>query len=186
MKRLCSIIYNELQQVLDGYNSSELAVQDVEHCFQVANRIWYRLRDKLKSYQFKNDDKEIEFFKFFKPKFTSEIEYYSLLYHSILFQPLDPVQANIFWCREYQRLEKFETENSSFLFCYSNKHCGQTPYFFLRRHYMPKPIPRPGLYDVDTGAITNGDQLVATFLALIRYRAYTENKIVSLSGNRIK
>ena len=91
---------------------------EIEYCFQIAYRAWGRIRVKLTHYQFSCDDEEIEFFKVLKPKFTAEIEYYSLLYHCLIFEPAEAGAVLRFWQKEYQRLTDFQAENNAFLQCY--------------------------------------------------------------------
>lgn len=40
-------------------------------------------------FHFARDEEEIYFFKFLKPKFTGELQYYKKLYQAILFKPTE-------------------------------------------------------------------------------------------------
>lgn len=148
----------------------------VECCFIAANRHWNFIKQKLAHHHFKKEDHEIDFFKNTKPRFTSEIEYYCLLYHSLLFEPHDLVHAFDFWSREYERLQKFEEVNSEFLSCYKRQHCAAAPFYFLRKYCLVRNAMEAKIYD-DASSATNGDHLVATFMALKRYHVYVEEKM---------
>jgi hypothetical protein len=181
MKQYCKILYHQLQKDIEHCKGKMFAPdKEVECCFRIANNYWRELAEKLRNYEFENDKTEIEFFKKWKPKFTSEIEYFNLVYHSLLFQPTELDTAISFWAREHKRLEKFKTDNKGFIECYYNTESELTPYFFLRKYYDPRNIFEAKIYDADTAFTTNGDYLVATLLALERYLQYVEMKMQNL------
>ena len=161
--------------------------KEVECCFTIADKYWRELSEKLRKYEFTSEQKEIEFFKTWKPCFTSEIEYYNLVYHSLLFQPKEFDTAIHFWGREYKRLEKFTIDQKEFLECYYNKDCHMmTTYYFLRKYYEPRNILDAKIYDADASIMTNGDSLVASLLALERYKQYAEEQLRNLPMNELK
>jgi len=86
-----------------------------------------------------------------------------------------------FWKGEYSRFNKFKTDNSIFLSSYKNLNSALEAYYFLRRNYVCKNPYGEKMYDCDTDAKTNGDQLVAMLLALTRFRIYVKEKLVALS-----
>lgn len=182
MKPYTITIYQQMQENLARYiKGGNCFINDIEQCFQLANLHWNKVKKKLNTYRFKNEENEIEFFKTIKPRFTSEIEYYSFLYHSLIFEPDGTDAAIDFWSREYGRLQRFEEDNKSFLLCYQDDGCEMTPYYFLCKYYVPKNALDIKMYDAGTTAITNGDHLVACFLALKRYQPYAKKQLESLS-----
>jgi hypothetical protein len=173
MKQSCTFIYRHMQVQLQQSAAAHICMhQKLEHGFAIAYRHWHLVKQKLAGYRFKNELQEIEFFKTLKPLFTSEIEYYALLYHSLLFEPSGGQDAIDFWRREHGRLDKFEKENSGFLSCYHDEHCSMLPFYFLRKSCLPALPLEVKIYDDDT-SVTNGDRLVATWLALKKYAEYT-------------
>jgi hypothetical protein len=181
MKDRCTVLYHYLQKELTLCKKRKLAFEkEVECCFRVSDKYKRCLVEEFKKYEFKTDEEEIEFFKMWKPRFTSEIEYYNLIYHSLLFQPLEIESAFYFWRREYGRLNIFKTDNNLFLECYANEQSELTPYYFLRKYYDFKNILNAKIYDADTFITTNDDSLVSTLLALERYKEYAEEKLGSL------
>lgn len=147
----------------------------MESCFQIAYSAWSEVKQNLTSYQFKNDQCEIEFFKDLKPLFTSEILYYELLYHAVVFEPPGIICAIQFWQRESLRLHKFEQENKTFLLCYADQSCNLIPYYFLSR-YTQINGREIKLYDAGGKYLTKGDGLVATVRSLRRYMNYVDEK----------
>jgi hypothetical protein len=169
----------ELSQCKNVHSCFE---KNTECCFGVANRYWNSVKERLKMHTFRNEENEIEFFKILKPKFTSEIEYYSLIYHCLLFQPPDLIQAIEFLGRESKRLEKFEEDNHTFIECYINDCCGLNRYYFLRKYYICRNEPEAKMHDAGTDAVTNGDPLAATLFALKRYESFVKERLVIISN----
>lgn len=172
MERYCSMIYRSMQMQLRRCNQNEACMHSrIENSFMIAYRHWFKIRERLNLYQFKSEKQEINFFKNCKPQFTSEIEYYCLVYHSLLFQPLDGEIRVEFWKREYSRLQKFEEENSEFLTCYPDNNCEVLPFYFLRKYYRYDKTAQIKMYD-DKTSVTNGDHPVTMLLALRKYKEY--------------
>jgi hypothetical protein len=181
MKQYCKILYHQLQKDIEHCKGKMFAPdKEVECCFRIANNYWRELYENLRSYEFGNDETEMEFFKKWKPKFTSEIEYHNLVYHSLLFQPTALDTAISFWARECKRMEKFKTDNKEFIECYCNGKSELTTYFFLRKYYDPRNILDAKIYDGDAAFMTNGDHPAAMLLALERYEQYVETKMQNL------
>jgi hypothetical protein len=185
MKDYCTMLYHYLQNEIDQCKQKMLAYdKEVECCFQIAVKYFRKLAEKLREYEFECEENEIEFFKKWKPKFTSEMEYFNLVYHALLFQPIEPDSMITFWEREYKRLEKFKAEQKKFLDCYC-KGNRETEFYFLRKNYKAENLFESRIY-VDTSITTNGDPLVASLLALERYKGYTDEQLRNLSTNELK
>jgi hypothetical protein len=178
MENDCERLYCHLQMDLaDVQRSNQPCAKKIEAGFKIAVKKWMELSEILRLYHFNSQEEEIHFFKTLKPKFTSEIEYYTLVYHAILFKPAERSSLLHFWGREYGRLRRFKTENKTFIKCYLNNKSSQTPYFFLRKYYTLRNVQYIRLYDSDVTLSTNGDWLVAKLLALEKYRHYAVKKL---------
>lgn len=171
MEEYCALLYQRMQAELRQSEQNQICrYTRVQDAFRICNTYWNEIKSKLKGYEFKNDEEEIDFFKVRKPQFTSQIEYHCFLYHSMLFEPEDNVHAADFWKKELGRLQKFEEDNKDFISCYENSICERQPYYFLRR-YLEKQLMQAKIYD-DPFSITNGDALLAVLFALRSYTAY--------------
>lgn len=148
-----------------------------ECCFHVADRYWSTLRNEVAEYQFKTPEEEIAFFKTIKPKFTSEIEYYSLVYHMSIHLPHDPVKLEYAWAREAGRLRKFIRKNRAF-YNYCTSGCTSIDsQYFIRKNNDLSTFTQVKVYDADCRAATSHDSLVASILALERYHRYAEEQL---------
>jgi len=173
MEHDCERLYWELRLDLEDYEKGGLpSIKKTEACFKTAAKKWMELAEILSSYHFSSEEKEIHFFKTVKPKFTSEIEYYTLVYHALLFQPVCSSSLLHFWGREYGKLRRFKAANKTFINCYRSKGNPQTQYFFLRKYYNLRAVQFIRIYDSDVTLSTNGDWLAAKLIALEKYRQY--------------
>lgn len=180
MEQYCAILFDSLQNNIGACKNSKLTCkQKVEACFGLAVTHWMKLSKQLRHHHFASDEREIQFFKSLKPTITAEIEYYNFVYHSLLFQPEDRSSLFRFWRIEHERLERFKAANQAFIRCYEDDEIKMQSYFFLHKNYQLETVTNVRIYDVDSSLSTNGDWLVATLLALERYKSYAEKKIKS-------
>lgn len=181
MESYCLNLYTCLQNDIATTLASTLPpAKKVERCFQLAIHKWTELSKPLRHFQFASEPCEIRFFKLFKPSITSEIEYYHLLYFSVLFEPEMACFKTRFWQKEQDRLGRFDATNGLFLNCYNAEGHSSERFYFLRKFYEEETFPDNRIYTGDGALATNGDALVATLLALVRYGEYVKEKLNSL------
>jgi hypothetical protein len=104
----CVQLYKQTeQQIYKG--ASELTDEGkwIEWGFGLAMKTWLEVERMTNSYPFLHRDEEINFYKTLKPGFTGLIEYFTLLYKSIVFQPEDPLQKDAYWKRELKTCLEF-------------------------------------------------------------------------------
>jgi len=174
-----------MQEDMGHCRKKELGrLEEVECCFHMAERFWALLRADLSGHVFDRIDDEIKFFKYTKPKFTSEVEYYSLLYHAELFRKdvHDAVDLRHFWTREKRRLKKFIAENEVFYQYYKEGKCEFDELYFVRSNSDLSNFPKAKVYDLEEKAATSHDSLVTMILALERYTMFIEEEMRVLHG----
>ena len=187
MNRQAEQLFELMRQDMEHCRSKELdRLCELECCFHIAESYWAKLRQDLTGYVFENMADEIKFFRYIKPKFTSEVEYYSLLYHAELFRKdvLDAVSLQKFWAREQQRLQRFITENEEFCGYYKKGDSSLDEIYFLRKNSDLSNFPRARVYDLDEKATTSHDSLVSTLLALERYMDFIKEELNVLHGDQ--
>ena len=151
--------------------------QEIECCFQTCVKYWLQLKEKLTNHRFSSGEEEITFFKNIKPQFTSEIEYYNLLYHAVLFMPEPGTEDyKMFWQREAQRLPRFIEDNGAFMDYYNNR-TDKDNFFFSAQ------AEEAAVTSIGTTAATANhagrsySDLVATTMALQKYNLYVLAKL---------
>lgn len=165
-------LYRALQAALRDCASPDVPfAKEIESCFGIAMTYWNRLVDLLARAPGWTRAEEIHFFKTIKPMFRSEIEYYNLIYHTVLFQPFDHELSMNFWRREVQRLDKFRSQHVFFYEYYSQGRTNKDHRYFL--------VPRAQRNAVGSLAegVTQGDGLLTTLLALQRYTLYATERL---------
>lgn len=175
-------VYKLLTNELKGSLSGGLCKNSVEECFIIAGNYWSELRSAVSDYKFATDEEEILFFKTVKPLFTSELEYFSLLYHSFLFCPFDPERQKHFWEREGRRLQEFEEKHPCFLNYHRSKRTDEDHLYYLRKNDSHEMDDELRGYDKEPRSRTSHGHLIATLSALERYNEYAQTKLKEITS----
>lgn len=97
----CRLIYNTMQQEIQSRESqSSDEMKWIEWGFGVTMHAWLNIEKMTDGYQFMDQQEEVYFYKTLKPRFTAQIDYFTLLYKSVLFQPEDGTMQNAYWRSE--------------------------------------------------------------------------------------
>ena len=152
-------------------------VEQVECCYQVCLKFWEKIKNIAIQNTFSSLTDEIEFYKSLKPAFTSEIEYYGLVYHAHLFRP--DLWGNLlgFFLRESQRLPNFIKENYDFYCYYKNQREDLDHAYFTKTAEDSENITIAKAYDIYGSVVSGADHLVATILSLEKYHQYVQLEI---------
>jgi hypothetical protein len=140
----------------------------IESCYEIAERYWSSVKVKLVSFKFLTKEDEIFFFKKIKPAFTSDIEYFKLMYNLEVLAPPDQY-LDKFLSLEKKRLSRFILRNAEFYSYYKSDRSDLDEIYFLRINNtsVQRSYLRP--YDNERLAKTSHDHLVASILALEKY-----------------
>jgi hypothetical protein len=170
MKEFCTAVYKTLLIQLDQIAQTDHPfIHQIENAYIVSFHHWLLVTKKMSAYTFIHEQEEILFFKKIKPLFTSQIEYYNLLYHFELFKPDHSVKKMTgFIAAEKDRLKKFITANGSFYFYYK-KGCTHfdAVYFTRAARLSPSLLLKP--YNIEPRLVSSHDHLVAQCIALKKY-----------------
>lgn len=173
-KPVCEELYQEM--VSEVYISRQIdlsATSRITYCFKVCMDYWNRLNEQLKSHSFANEEEEIWFFKSLKPKFTALIEYYTFVYHALLFMPkLNEDDMQAFWEKEHEKIKQFYNKNAPFCQYYKSGNTSQDKSYFLRSNASNCSNCYNKLYDTDPAMVTTHGHLASTLLAYDMYEAY--------------
>ena len=182
MKHQFQYIYGQMQADVDKCRQQGMTeLEQVECCFRKAASFWMQVREELKHYNFKGEEEEIDFFKNVKPLFTSQIEFYTLIYQGILFRPEeDPVKIESFWESEAARLHRFQENKGEFVQYYKSGDTSLDKQYFLRNNNTPRNGIVSKIYDKNINFSTSHDWLVAALIAQEKYHEYTRGKLKEL------
>jgi hypothetical protein len=173
-------IYSFLKKELEENIEKGPFVKAVENNFIIAGNYWSELRATVAEYDFTNEEQEILFFKTIKPLFIAELEYYSLVYHSLLFCPFDRSNQKKFWEREAKRPEDFKEQYRDFYLYHTSGRTDRDQQYYLRGNAKDASEMEFDSYDREPNSRTTHDNLIAKLWALERYAKYACSKLKEL------
>jgi len=162
---------SELESALE---SNRLIEQQFEACNDIAKQYWLQLQQTLLTFTFCSVRDEIYFFKHFKPRFTSEIEYFSLLTSLERAVTCNEAMGALLHT-ERQRKDNFIYSHSTFYAYYRSGRCDLDESYFLRCNNRQNNVDHAKAYDMEEKACTSHDALVAEILALDKYDMYLKD-----------
>jgi hypothetical protein len=133
---------------------------------------WQKILRHVNAHAFANEAEEIQFFKTVKPKYTSLIEYYTMVYHAELFRPTCEDELQAFWRKENARAARFHCEHASFCAYYKSGCTSMDQIYFMRCNHNCCNEKRNMLYDADDAMITSHGYLATSLLAYEMYEVY--------------
>ncbi|MDB5199199.1 MAG: hypothetical protein JWO92_1162 [Chitinophagaceae bacterium] len=152
--------------------------EQVESAFNTAVNFWEDIKNKLAGYKFENKSQEINFYKNIKPTFTCYIEYFTIVYLSLCYEPPgSPEVQKFFWIEELKKLQKFYHRNAAFVAYYKNGCDEQDLQYFLPDNHDLGNYVTSRIYDMDGAFMTSHDHLVAMLLAQELYHEYVKKKL---------
>lgn len=177
MNALCKKCYEEMKRKLAVLESEKgNRTKQIESCYQLASAVWDDLKVIADNFSFRSVASEIEFYKCLKPSFTSEIEYYRLVYHALLFKPEDDIVLKPFWDRESRRLERFITEHQDFYLYYKSGQVDKDEEYFTRLDEDCVDFSQVRIFDIGSSIVSKKDHLVSMILSLEKYDVYVKEE----------
>jgi hypothetical protein len=109
---------NQYAQLIEGIEACEKNNTDfrkhIECCFHICESIHQLINKETEKMEFSSPQEEITFFKTIKPKFTSLVEFYSIMYRAEIFAPENKIEKEEYWLSEKKRAQQFLSENAEF------------------------------------------------------------------------
>jgi len=124
---------------------------------------------------FDDQQEEITFFKVLKPRFIALIDYFTLLYKSALFQPLDPDGNLEYWQHERATCKKFLSKHQSFCRYYEQGKTSMDHIYFVQENNHQSIIF--GVNENRGNLSTSNSYLLARVLSIKKYYRYILEKI---------
>ncbi|HWJ30070.1 MAG TPA: RteC domain-containing protein [Flavisolibacter sp.] len=169
---LYCFIYQQLLEHLEACRDRKLPFQkEVEICFQIS----FQFRTHLEQYYRQNpcSISEIFYGKHLWPRMATHQAYYQLLYHGLLFEPIDPCDARHFWMREKKRLANLIKQLGDFYVYFKS---GATERDSV---YFKEQLKEITIYDLwCTSLSCQGSVGLTRLHAMERYMLFVEEKIL--------
>jgi hypothetical protein len=172
----CRLAYNKIHQEIQRHES-EIPDEKkwIEWGFGATMQAWLNIEKITDGYQFMSQQEEVYFYKSQKPRFTGLIDYFTLLYKSLLFQPEDYTKREAYWRSELNTCIEFI---SKFKIACQNYEQQQpdTDIYFLQ-HTNQQPLLFGSNVSILNFNSTSYSCLLGRLIALKKYKKYIKEKI---------
>lgn len=154
----------------------------LEDCYQLCVQCWGQVKHLFEVEPPADLAAEIQFFKIIKPTFTSQVNYYALLYHAELFKPPAGDKLIQFFEREYLRRQNFIASNPAFYTYYTSGNTSKDERYFCRltKETLANMV---STFPVENDEVSSShDHLVKELLSLEKYEQYAKRQLIIAGG----
>jgi hypothetical protein len=184
LQQQCGRLYKKMIQQLAGYETMATDEKKwIEWGFGIATKTWFRIQEDVESYLFADLEEEIRFYKTLKPKFISLMDYFTLLYKSVLFQPEDSPGKKEYWKNELDICKNFLSGHSGFCRYYEQGNTGMDHIYFVQ-HNNQQPLIL-GTNENKGHVITSYSHLLAQIISVKKYKRYIQQKMGVLENSQL-
>lgn len=187
MIQFTSSLKKEVDMKVEQIECSEISMitKSLEAC-RILTEAFTQLKSFILSYNFKNEDEEIFFFKEAKPRLCSRLIYYRKVFNIEMNRP-----AGIEMQREYlseilDGINKYNTKRLDFIRYYRSCSSHLDAAYFLRNQPHMEQYLETFNYEFDPNFSTNCDFKVAKILANDMLSAYLMHEVELLNDNGMK
>ncbi|HHV84536.1 MAG TPA: RteC protein [Petrimonas sp.] len=145
-----------------------------------------QLKTFILSYDFKDEDEEISFFKETKPKLCSRLIYYRKVYNIEMNRPTGADKEREYLCESLNNINKYNCKRLDFIRYYRSGSSHLDTLYFLRGKTDVEQYLETFFYELDPKFSTNCDFKVAKILANDMLSAYLMHEIELIDENGIK
>lgn len=176
----------ETDELVDCIESSEgnILKKSVEASHVLAEA-FNQLKSFIASYEFKNEEEEITFFKEIKPKFCYRLIYYRKLYNIEMNRPAGSEKQREYLNGELDEINKYNNKRLDFIRYYRSGASHLDALYFLRRKVDTEQYLETFYYELDPNFSTNYDFKVAKILSNDMLLAYLMQEIERLNNNGV-
>ncbi|MES2063594.1 MAG: RteC domain-containing protein [Bacteroidota bacterium] len=184
MRKFTEKLFAELEEELSIYaDLGTLPVRKVTGAIHSIQTAFEKLKRFIGDTLFENQDDEIAFFKYEKPKFTAEHLYAMEIFTIEAARPLnDTATLKAFYEQELKYIHRF-LEQNKFLYSYYQFDLKELDHLLFVRGAKPVDLPVPDMIGLDPGFTTCCDMLWGKFMAFERLEKWLREEISELNGN---
>lgn len=176
----------ETDELVDKIESSESNIlkKSIEASHVLADA-FNQLKSFIASYEFKNEEDEIIFFKEIKPKFCYRLIYYRKLYNIEMNRPAGSDKQKEYLNGELDEINKYNNKRLDFIRYYRSGASHLDSLYFLRRKMDTEQYLETFYYELDPNFSTNYDFKVAKILSNDVLLAYLMQEIERLNHDGV-
>jgi RteC protein len=150
-----------------------------ESCFRCCQEYWELVKEMLARSEFLDDREEVKFFKYIKPRFTGQLEYYTLVYHYLLFcSEIGSVGRVELTNNELRKIGLFRYVHAEFINYMASATTDRDAWYFLRRNASSeKTSPFNKIFDTDMASSSSKDWVLTQLTGYGLYAEYMKAKL---------
>lgn len=145
-----------------------------------------QLKVFILSYNFKDEEEEIYFFKEAKPRLCSRLIYYRKVYNIEMNRPIGIEKQREYLCELLNDINKYNSKRLDFIRYYRSDSSHLDAFYFLRDKTDVEQYLETFYYEFDPNFSTNSDFKVAKILANDMLSAYLMHEAELLNDNGLK
>jgi hypothetical protein len=176
MKEEIETIYQEMMNAIAECMKAT-KIDMIATCFWTACKYWGKLKNITDRNFFENAANEIDFFRNIKPRFTAQIQYFTILEEVLMFLPKTALMQIEYWKEEQKRYWRFCQKHREFVNYYESLSVYLDSVYFVRVSMDWVPAHQPVSYDMDKNFCSSHDHLVRGLLAHKMYNEYVKEKL---------
>lgn len=182
LQHQCGRLYKKMLQQLAAPPATD-EKKWIEWGFGIITRTWLVIQQEIENYQFADQQEEINFYKTVKPKFIALMDFFTLLYRAVLFQPDRKAEKKKYWQRELKTCEAFLKKHQSFCRYCEQGNTGMDHIYFVQDNNQQPLIF--GINENNRQATTSYSHLLARVISIKKYQGYLQEKICFLTNARL-
>jgi hypothetical protein len=176
LQQQCGRLYKKILLQLTYYETTATDEKKwIEWSFSLTIKAWLSIQEKIEGAPFTDQQEEISFYKTLKPKFVGLMDFFTLLYRSVLFQPEDARGKKEYWKRELTTCKNFLSKHKTFCRYYEQGDTGMDPVYFVQQNNQQPLIF--GINENRGHVITSYSHLLARVISIKKYQRYIQEKI---------
>ncbi|OQP64059.1 hypothetical protein A3860_21860 [Niastella vici] len=176
LQEQCGRLYKKIVRQIACYETTTTDEKKwIEWGFSITTKAWLYIQETVQGYQFTDQEEEIGFYKTLKPKFIALMDFFTLLYRSVLFQPEDTTGKKEYWKSELTTCKNFLLKHKTFCRYYEQGNCSMDPVYFVQENNQHPLIF--GINENKRAENTSYSYLLARVLSIRKYQRYVSKKL---------
>lgn len=167
-------LYHEMMSALEKAQS--IGMPSADRSYWIACDYWEQLKNATPAEDLDDEATAVEFFRNTKPKFTSQVQYATMVSEVLLFIPPHSDEKKLYWQGELKRYSRFYEKYSEFIEYYEKGEQQLDAVYFTRVKVDNISEPRMR-YDEDIRYCSGKDHIVRGILAHRMYNAFVSEQL---------
>ncbi len=187
MIQFASCLKKEIDIKIEQIECSEISmIAKSLEASRILAKAFNQLKTFILSYDFKDEEEEIYFFKETKPRLCSRLIFYRKVYNIEMNRPIGIEKQREYLCELLNDINKYNSKRLDFIRYYRSDSSHLDAFYFLRDKTDVEQYLETFYYEFDSQFSTNCDFKVAKILANDMLTAYLMHELELLNDNGLK